>query len=277
MIDKSADLESSAEAVRAEDGIDMLARPETLTIAGLPIVRLTREQMCGMMVRDTIQARSGALKRPRVITSANGNTIAMYHAQPAFRAVIDQMDLINADGMPMVYASRLFCTHPLPERLATTDFILDASAEAARCGTRFYFLGARAGVAERAAAQLQARYPGLDVVGARDGYFEHRELAGICADVRRAGADVLWLGLGCGLQEAIALECREQLEGLAWIHTCGGLFDYYGAGVSRAPIWMRRAALEWAYRGAREPIRLGWRYLTTNPRAFWHLATKTHD
>lgn len=277
MIDKSDDLELSAEVVRVLDSADWFSHPETVTVAGLPIVRLTREQMCRIMVRDTTKARSGDLQRPRVITSANGNTIAMYHSQPAFRALIDQMDLINADGMPLVYASRMFCTHPLPERLATTDFILDASAEAAQAGTRFYFLGARAGVAERAAAYLQARYPGLEVVGARNGYFEHRELAGICADIRRSGADVLWLGLGCGLQEAIALECREQLEGVAWIHTCGGLFDYYGAGVSRAPIWMRRAALEWAYRGAREPIRLGWRYLTTNPRAFWYLATKTHD
>ncbi|MFC0205087.1 WecB/TagA/CpsF family glycosyltransferase [Novosphingobium soli] len=262
---------------RVLETAEFYTQPGTLYVGGLPIVRLTSEQMCQVMVHDTARARTGLLKRPRVITSANGNTIAMYHSQSAFRALIDQMDVINADGMPLVVASRLFCTHPLPERLATTDFILDASRTAARSDLRFYFLGARPGVAARAADHLRAQFPGLQVVGTRHGYFEHGELAGICAEVRESGADVLWLGLGCGLQEAIALECRDQLPGLGWIHTCGGLFDYYGAGVSRAPVWMRKAALEWAYRGAREPLRLGWRYLTTNPSAFWHLATKTHD
>ncbi|WP_202800499.1 WecB/TagA/CpsF family glycosyltransferase [Novosphingobium sp. Rr 2-17] len=185
--------------------------------------------------------------------------------------------MIDADGMPLVLASRMFCKRPLPERIATTDFLLDAAAEATRSGIRFYLLGARPGVAARAAEHLRYRFPGLQIVGTRHGFFERSDLPKICAKVIESGADVLWLGLGAGLQETIALECRDRLPGVAWVRTCGGLFDHYGGGVSRAPGWMQRSGMEWAYRAAREPLRLGWRYLITNPQAAWHLLTKTHD
>lgn len=259
--------------------IDWAARvkAETITIGGLPIVRFTRKEMCALMVADVAAARTGKQRLPRIITSANGSVVAAYHADRRIRSFIDRMDMIDADGMPLVQASRLFCKHPLPERIATTDFLLDASAQAARSGIRFYFIGARNGVAARAAEHLRYRYPGLQIVGARHGYFERSDIPTLCEKVRAAGADVLWLGLGAGLQEDIALECRDKLAGLAWVRTCGGLFDHYGGGVSRAPAWMQKFGLEWAYRGAREPVRLGWRYLVTNPKAAWHLATKTHD
>lgn len=252
-------------------------KAETITVGGLPIVRFTRKEMCALMLADVAAARTGHRAEPRVITSANGSVVAAYHANPRFRAIIDSMDLIDADGMPLVQASRLLCQRPLPERIATTDFLLDASAQAAHSGIRFYFIGARNGVAARAAEHLRYRYPGLQIVGTRHGYFDRSDLPRLCEKVRAAGADVLWLGLGAGRQEEIALECRDRLSGLGWVRTCGGLFDHYGGGVSRAPDWMQKLGLEWAYRGAREPLRLGSRYLVTNPQAAWHLATKTHD
>ncbi|EIZ79027.1 udp-hexose transferase [Novosphingobium sp. Rr 2-17] len=267
---------SIAAVLSASDWAEKLST-ETVTIGGLPIVRLTRDEMRGLMLSDVVEARSGAMMRPRVITSANGSIVATYHSDPAVRSSIDRMDMIDADGMPLVLASRMFCKRPLPERIATTDFLLDAAAEATRSGIRFYLLGARPGVAARAAEHLRYRFPGLQIVGTRHGFFERSDLPKICAKVIESGADVLWLGLGAGLQETIALECRDRLPGVAWVRTCGGLFDHYGGGVSRAPGWMQRSGMEWAYRAAREPLRLGWRYLITNPQAAWHLLTKTHD
>ncbi|WP_157099224.1 WecB/TagA/CpsF family glycosyltransferase, partial [Novosphingobium rosa] len=120
-------------------------------------------------------------------------------------------------------------------------------------------------------------YPDLQIVGVRHGYFSDADIPAICAAVRRSGADVLWVGMGTPLQEHFAVKAREHLAGVAWIRTCGGLFDHYGGGVSRAPDWMQATGLEWLYRAAREPLRLGVRYLVTNPRAAYHLATKTHD
>lgn len=249
----------------------------TLTIGGIAIARLSLGALSEMMVEDVKLARSGARKTPRFVTSANGSVIALYHHDAAFRALLDQADVIDADGMPLVFASRIFCRHPLVERTATTDFLLDAAAIAANTGLRFYFVGARPGVAARAAEHLRSRFPGLQVVGTRNGYFKPADVPALCSAIKAARADVVWVGLGSPSQERFALDTLAALEGVAWVRTCGGLFDHYGGGVSRAPAWMQRAGLEWLYRAAREPVRLGWRYLVTSPVALYHLVTKTHD
>ncbi len=251
--------------------------PETVTIGGLPIARLTLRQLAETMCSDVAAARAGLLPRPRIVTSANGSVVAAYHSDPAFRRSIDAADIVDADGMPLVFASRLRCSRPLEERTATTDFLLDASAVAAREGIRFFFLGARPGVAGRAADHLRSRFPGLRIVGTRSGFFPPERTQAICDRIVAAGTDVLWLGMGSPMQEAFALENRDRLPGVAWIRTCGGLFDHYGGGVSRAPAWMQRFGLEWMYRVARDPLRLGRRYLVTSPIALYHLARKTHD
>jgi len=249
----------------------------TQTIGGLPVTKATRDDLCAIMLADVHAARAGTLPFPRFVTSANGSVVAIYHSDPALRSAIDRADIVDADGMPLVFASRLFCRDPLVERTATTDFVLDASRMAAKEGIRFYFLGARQGVAARAAENMRSRYPDLQVVGVRHGYFSDGDIPAICEAVRRSGADVLWVGTGTPRQEHFAVKAREHLAGVAWVRTCGGLFDYYGGGVSRAPDWMQATGLEWLYRAAREPLRLGVRYLVTNPRAAYHLATKTHD
>jgi len=232
-------------------------------IGGMKIARLRRDELAALMLADTARARAGTLAEPRIVTSANGSVIAAYNR--------------DADGMPLVFASRLLCREPLEERIATTDFLLDAATIAARDDIRFFFLGSRPGVAARAAQHLRSRFPGLKVVGTRHGFFSAGAIPDICAKVRASGADVLWIGMGSPAQERFAVDNRHLLGGVAWIRTCGGLFDHYGGGVSRAPAWMQATGLEWLYRAAREPVRLGWRYLVTSPVAIYYLATRTHD
>ncbi len=250
---------------------------ETIIVGGIPTTRITRAQLAARMVSDCRLAASGELKEPRVVVSSNGAVIAAFHHQRAFRSSILQADVVDADGMPLVFATRLLCKRPLEERVATTDFIHDAAAVAASRGTRFYFLGAKPGVAEKAAENLGRLYPGLQVVGTHHGYFSTRDEAAICEEVKRCQADVLWVGLGSPRQEAFAIANRHRLSGLAWIRTCGGLFDHCLGHIKRAPLWMQNAGLEWLFRAAQEPTRLGVRYLRTNPAAVFHLATKTRD
>lgn len=259
---------------RGGGGID---GAERVRVGGIPTARATRSALAGQMVRDCRAARGGTLGEPRVVISSNGSVIARYHRDPVFRDLVGRADIVDADGAPLVLASRLLCRRPLPERVATTDFIHDACAAAVSHGLRFYFLGGRPGVAERAAARLRARHPGLAIVGLRHGYFAPPEEADLCRQIRVSGADVLWLGLGSPHQERFAVENRHRLHGLGWIRTCGGLFDHMTGDVPRAPGWMQRAGLEWAYRMMREPSRLGLRYAVTNPPAAFHLLTKTGD
>src|SRR5215213_2688929 len=117
-------------------------------IGGIRTARLTRAELARLMVEDCLRARRGDLPLPRVVVSSNGSVIAAYHQDPDFRASIASADIVDADGMPLVFATRLICKRPLLERVATTDFILDAADAAVRNGLRFYFLGSKPGVAE---------------------------------------------------------------------------------------------------------------------------------
>ncbi|PJN96353.1 glycosyltransferase [Amaricoccus sp. HAR-UPW-R2A-40] len=229
------------------------------------------------MVEDCMAARLGRVLKPKVLIASNGSVIARYHSDAQFRRNVDQADLVDADGMPLVLASRFFCGAPLVERIATTDFIEDAAAAAAKAGLRFYFLGGKPGVAQKAARKLTERYPGLQIVGTRHGYFSASEEGAIIADILAKKADVLWLGLGSPHQEAFAIRLRDELPGVGWIRTCGGLFDHVSGAVPRATKRMQSMGLEWLHRLLVEPRRLAWRYITTNPVACFHLLTKTFE
>lgn len=250
---------------------------ESLVVGGIVTIRRTRTQMAVQMLADHSEVARGHLTHPRVVTSSNGYVIARFHAEPSFRRLITQADIVDADGMPLIFATKLLCKSPLVERVATTDFIHDAAQAAIGNDLKFYFLGGKPGIALRAADNLRAIHDGLDIVGLRHGYFKPEEEESICAEIRALDTDVLWVGLGSPYQEAFAIRNRERLKGLTWIRTCGGLFDHCAGTVTRAPQWMRQAGLEWLHRAMKEPVRLGGRYLVTNPLAAYHLLTKTYD
>ena len=109
----------------------------------MKIARLRRDELAALMLADTARARAGTLAEPRIVTSASGSVIAAYNRDADYRRLIDGADIVDADGMPLVFASRLLCREPLEERIATTDFLLDAATIAARDDIRFFFLGSR--------------------------------------------------------------------------------------------------------------------------------------
>lgn len=254
-----------------------LTELRTVMVGGIPTTRVTRPELAAIMLEDSRAAREGRLRTPRMVISSNGAVIAEYQHNRAFRDMVLEADIIDADGMPLVIATRLFCREPLKDRVATTDFIRDASEVAAREGLRFFFLGAAPGVAATAASYLKDLHPGLQVVGIRHGYFEREDEASICQEILDAKTDVLWIGLGSPIQESFALRNRGRLAGLAWMRTCGGMFDHYSGKFRRAPMWMQRWGLEWLHRTLNEPMRLGRRYLHTNLPALFYLATQTSD
>ncbi|WP_336487906.1 WecB/TagA/CpsF family glycosyltransferase [Methylobacterium nigriterrae] len=252
------------------------AGADAVRVGGIRTNRLTRRDLIERMISDCRAARISGLP-PKLVFASNGSVIARYHRDPAFRSFMDQADIIDADGMPLVLVSRWIGRAPLPERIATTDFILDALQAAVTARLRFFFLGGRDEDNARAIAQFQSRFPGLEIAGGRDGYFRPDEEAAICEDIRAREVDVLWLGLGSPLQESFAVRNRSRLNGVGWIRTCGGMLDYYSGRAPRAPLWMQKAGLEWLFRSAQEPQRLGSRYLRTNLPALYHLLTKTGE
>ncbi|MFC9978799.1 WecB/TagA/CpsF family glycosyltransferase [Gordonia sp. NPDC127522] len=187
-----------------------------------------------------------------------------------FAGAMASADIIHADGMPVVIASR-FARYRLPERIATTDFFHDAAAAGQEAGLRFFFLGGTDDQNSRAVAEVRRRYPRLQIAGRHHGYFKDADAEQICADVRAADTDVLWIALGKPRQEYWSLQFREKLQGVGWVKTCGGLYAFLAGDVSRAPGWMQASGLEWLYRMIEDPKRLGKRYATTNPYSAYRI------
>ncbi len=176
---------------------------------------------------------------------------------PAFAAQVLQADMILADGMPVVWASRAL-SRPLPERLPAIDLFDALLPRAAREGWPIYLLGARLEVVQEAADRLREAHPGLVIAGLHDGYFDDEGPWQAIAD---SGAKLLFLGMSSPKKEAFVSTHRHRLGDVRFVLGVGGAFDIAAGRATRAPAWMGRAGLEWAFRLAQEPRRMGRRYL----------------
>lgn len=244
-------------------------------LGGLDVARVSREELARIMVRECLAARGeGRPGLPKLVFSCNGEGVALAARDEAFRRVMEEADIIHADGMSAVLASKL-TPAPLPDRIATTDFFHDAARAAIEADLAFFILGGTEKANAATCASIRRLYPGLRIAGRAHGYHPPSEDARICALIRESGADVVWVGLGKPRQEQWCARNRERLRGVGWLKTCGGLYAFLTGDVPRAPGWMRRAGLEWLYRTWKEPRRLGLRYLTTNPIAFYLFLTRS--
>lgn len=244
-----------------------------VTVGGLRTACVSRSQLGTLMVGDCLAARGGK-RSPKLIFAANGHAIALAAFDAKFRSQLAAADLIHADGEPVVLASKLLTSTPVPERSATTDFLFDAAAFAEKSGLKFFLLGSTEEINARAAEALKASNPGIAIAGRRNGYFRRDDEAAICEEINASGADVLWVGLGVPLEYEFCLRNKHRLK-TGWIVTCGGCFNFAAGDYARAPRWMQKAGLEWLHRLWREPRRLFWRYAVTNPVAIAKLLLDT--
>ena len=167
-----------------------------------------------------------------------------------------------ADGEPLIWASRLR-EQSLPERVTGIDLIDLLCARATRENIGVYFLGADDKTVRIAVDVLHSRHPGLDVRGWADGYFGPEQAQARARAVAESGAALLFVAMGVPRQEYFIEEQWEHL-GARIVIGVGGSFDVIAGLRKRAPVFVQRAGLEWAYRLAQEPRRLFRRYLVTN-------------
>jgi len=243
-------------------------------IGGLPIALINRADSAQLMLDAALHRRKRALP-PLIFSSANGQVLSMSARHAWVRELFLAADLIHADGMPLVFISRLFHKRPLPERVCTTDLFHDVARAAPACRARMFLLGAMKGMIDEAALRIRRLYPELELVGHASGYLRRDgDEERIVETINAAHPDILWLGLGVPAEQAFAVRNRSRLR-VGLIKTSGGLFDYISGKNARAPVWMQRAGLEWAFRTYLEPRRLAGRYLATNPHALFLLLTRT--
>jgi N-acetylglucosaminyldiphosphoundecaprenol N-acetyl-beta-D-mannosaminyltransferase len=244
-------------------------------IGGLPIAVIDRAQSAELMIEAALQRRNKA-QPPLIFTSANGQVLSLCAQQRHFRDLFLGADLIHADGMPLVFVSRLLHRKSLPERVCTTDLFHDVARIAPARGARFFLLGATKAVVDEATRRVRSLYPDLDIAGHASGYLRREgDEERIVDAVNAAQPDILWLGLGAPREQSFAIRHRHRLTGVGLIKTSGGLLDFLSGRNARAPAWMQSAGLEWIYRLYLEPRRLARRYITTNPHALFLLLTRT--
>lgn len=197
------------------------------------------------------------------VITANLEILRQFTVTPALRELFSGADLIVADGMPLVWATRI-ARDPVPERVAGSSLIFPLCGMAALGRRSVFFLGGNPGTADAAAHVLAQRYPGLEVAGTHCppfGFERHpEEIERIRSVLGAAGPDLVLVCLGAPKQEHLINLLRRDLPG-AWFFGLGISFGFVSGEVRRAPIRIQNLGLEWLHRMAQEPGRLARRYV----------------
>ena len=202
------------------------------------------------------------------LTAAAVHLVMRAHEDEEIRHAVLAATLVVPDGQPLVWA-----LHALGHRGATRvygpDLMAHHCAHAARTGTPAYLYGGRNPAALiELCVRLRTRFPGLVLAGGYSPPFRdpsEDEDEQIAARINASGAQVVWVGIGQPRQEQWMARMRPRLEAPVLI-AVGAAFDFHAGLVAQAPPWMGSHGLEWAYRLAREPRRLWYRYAHYNPR-----------
>jgi len=235
----------------------------TSRILGIDVAQLTVEEFIERVV-------AAARKRQRWrVCYVNAASFNLARRDSRYAQVLRSADLVYADGQAVVWASR-YLRCPLPERVNAGDFFERFCEACAREHLTLCLVGSQPGVAERAAQNLVARSGNLRILAAHHGYFDQERSEAIVAEINRLAPDILVVGMGSPRQELWVAEQFDRLNiGVAW---CVGALFEYAAGVRyRAPVWVRKAGLEWAFRLVLEPRRLWRRYLVGNWVFLWRV------
>ena len=195
----------------------------TADLFGIDIDRLTMDETVAR-IREMVQGRG---THQHVVV--NAAKIVALDRDPALLDVIRSCDMVNADGMSVVWASRLL-GDPLPERVAGIDLFERLVRTASEDGTSVYFLGATEEVVQEVATVYSRRYPGLRVAGARNGYWDDDDA--VVAAVRASAPDYLFLAIPSPRKEFWVRDHLEAL-GTAFVMGVGGSFDVVAGKVAR--------------------------------------------
>src|SRR5438270_7350438 len=226
----------------------------------------------GISVLDQDRAREflfDAVRNGRrgyvTVTGVHGVTEAQHDT--ALKDIFNRALLVTPDGMPMVWMGRLQ-KHPSIKRVYGPDLMLNICAHSVANGYSHFLYGGPPGVAEDLKKYLQARYPGLQIVGTYTPPFRalnDDELGEVQEQVRAARPDFLWVGLSTPKQEVFMAKYLSVLPEARIFIGVGAAFDLLTGRVPQAPRWMQRVGLEWLFRLIQEPTRLWRRYLINNP------------
>jgi N-acetylglucosaminyldiphosphoundecaprenol N-acetyl-beta-D-mannosaminyltransferase len=200
------------------------------------------------------------------VSVCNVHSVMECRRDPRLRAIVNRAGMTTPDGMPLVWLARLSGQRQV-SRVYGPDLMLAEMASSLKSGHRHYFYGGRPGIADRLAASMAKRYPGVRIAGTFTppmGTAEELCNQDTAARINAARPDIVWVGVSSPKQEFWMACMRDRLDAPVLIGV-GAAFDFHSGNVAQAPGWMQRSGLEWLFRLLTEPRRLWRRYLIDNP------------
>jgi N-acetylglucosaminyldiphosphoundecaprenol N-acetyl-beta-D-mannosaminyltransferase len=208
-------------------------------------------------------------RHPHQHVAVNADKLRKASKDPELRRIINECALINVDGVPVVWASRLL-GKPLKERVAGIDLFEFLVKRAAEKGWRVFFLGAREEIVQALKALYEKRFPRLQVAGYRNGYWRSEEEASVVRLIAASRPDLLFVAMSSPKKEQFLGRYQAEMQ-VPFAMGVGGSFDVAVGKVKRAPMWMRQYGLEWFFRFLQEPRRMFKRYFIDGTYFFWLL------
>lgn len=205
------------------------------------------------------------------VVTANVDHLMKLRKDKVFRTIYQEANLVVADGVPLVWASKIIGT-PLKERVNGTDLFLCVCEESSKKGYSIFLLGGNKGVARQTCKVLEKKFPGIKFAGYYCPEFGFEEKIDECLRIQNlianSNASILFVGLGAPKQEKwikkFGSGCQVRLA-----IGVGASFSFVTGDMRRAPIWMQRCGLEWFWRLLNEPRRLWRRYLIKDIPFIW--------
>lgn len=228
-------------------------------------------QIDNLSMEETLQKietfiQSGKAHQHVVI---NVDKIVKANKDHELRRIINECALINVDGMPVVWASRLL-GKPLKERVAGVDLFEALMQRSAEKAWRIYFLGATEEVVSTVKRCYEHKYPAISIVGYRNGYWSDEQEADVVEHIKIAQADLLFVAISSPKKEQFLSRYQVDMK-IPFAMGVGGTFDVAAGKIKRAPVWMQKSGFEWFYRFLQEPRRMFKRYFIDDIGFFWLL------
>lgn len=228
-------------------------------------IKFMNTQIDNLTMAETLDAINDLINKRKCayVVTPNVDHIVQLEKDTVLQSVYRDADLILTDGKPLIWISRWYGT-PIKEKISGSDLFPMLCELSAQKGWRMFLLGAAEGVAQKAAENLQQKFPGLQIAGTYSppiGFEKNaQEMSKIELLIHTAHPDILIVGLGCPKQEKYIYHNRQKL-GVPLSLGLGASIDFEAGRVKRAPKWMQKCGLEWAFRITQDPKRMFKRYL----------------
>ena len=196
------------------------------------------------------------------VVTPNVDHIVKIEYDEEFREIYKNADLILADGMPLIWISKIK-GNKIKEKISGSDIFPKVCEVSSENGYKLFLLGAAEGVASKAEENLRKKYKNIDIVGTYSPKYgfenDDEEILKIIKMINEAKPDILLVGLGAPKQEKFIYKYKDRLKVPVSL-AIGASIDFEAGNIKRAPVWMQNIGLEWFYRFLKEPRRLFKRY-----------------